>query len=855
MPTTNPVPSTDPSDLLFNAGKLDEVVNGAGSTYTDRLGVTRRTLGGIDAEAENRMDAIDAAATAQRDNIQDAADLVLSSAGYAPPVAYAAGIILTLQTQTVSYNGDTYAPKQSELPFTTSGTFETAKFRLIQGVASADLPALVGQDVQDYAALRAYTGLAKRIYITGLLATAKPAGIAGIFQHDPTDTTSADNGGTIIVGADGRRWKRDFKDEVSTKWFNPDRTGAVESTSALQSAINAAQYKTLVWSSGIYKHGQLNIPNYTKIIFEKNVELNLITAPANFTHFYIYNKTQVYMDGAGALLRMTKSDYSDESHHAINIDASTHVHLKDFNAIDCGGDGYYIGGASTSTACRYITLENCSADNCRRNGISVTFAKNVTILDGQYQRMLGTNPQAGIDLEPNAGTSVEDVTIRGAYASGNAGGGILVVFGAKNCIIDSCRSVGNGSVGFSVSSSPASPAERIPKNNTLVNCIAEGNGATGIYVYYANGTEIIAPRSVGNTGFGVQIQSAPKTKLLGGTVAENTGRGVALSSTSLSKVVGVDVTDNAGGGIVATGTNTDCDITGNYTSGNYDLSGTYNANIHVSMSAGSVTRNITRKGTGANQSGYGLFIASTSSGVTVFANDTTGGGTIADENSPTAANIATIKFRGWSRFSNGANNVGGAEFEYLPSQASSRSWRLKNDSSAYGDFAVLQETTQGGGTYATKLGISSAGHVAPGADNTQSLGTASLRWSVVYAGTGTINTSDAREKQDVSELDAAETRVAVAVKGLIRKFRFTDAVLEKGDAARIHFGVLAQDVMAAFEAEGLDPMLYGIVCYDEWTEQPEQRDDEGNVIQHFRAAGNRYGVRYEELLAFIIAAL
>lgn len=51
---------------------------------------------------------------------------------------------MTRPTQTVSYNGETYAPIQSQLPFTTSGTFETAKFRLIQGVSGADLAAPTG---------------------------------------------------------------------------------------------------------------------------------------------------------------------------------------------------------------------------------------------------------------------------------------------------------------------------------------------------------------------------------------------------------------------------------------------------------------------------------------------------------------------------------------------------------------------------------------------------------------------------------------------------------------------------------------------------------------------------------------
>lgn len=44
-------------------------------------------------------------------------------------------------------------------------------------------------------------------------------------------------------------------------------------------------------------------------------------------------------------------------------------------------------------------------------------------------------------------------------------------------------------------------------------------------------------------------------------------------------------------------------------------------------------------------------------------------------------------------------------------------------------------------------------------------------------------------------------------------------------------------------------MRYGIVCYDEWE---AELDENGNEV---RSAGNRYGVRYEELLAFMIAAL
>lgn len=42
-PTNNPIPSEDPRDLKFNAGKIDEEVNGSADYYTDRFDVQRLT--------------------------------------------------------------------------------------------------------------------------------------------------------------------------------------------------------------------------------------------------------------------------------------------------------------------------------------------------------------------------------------------------------------------------------------------------------------------------------------------------------------------------------------------------------------------------------------------------------------------------------------------------------------------------------------------------------------------------------------------------------------------------------------------------------------------------------------------
>jgi hypothetical protein len=178
-------------------------------------------------------------------------------------------------------------------------------------------------------------------------------------------------------------------------------------------------------------------------------------------------------------------------------------------------------------------------------------------------------------------------------------------------------------------------------------------------------------------------------------------------------------------------------------------------------------------------------------------------------------------------------------------------------------------------------------------DNAIDLGESSARFDDIYATNGTIQTSDRNEKQDIETLSEAEQRVAVACKGLLRKFRWKDAVAEKGDDARIHFGIIAQDLQDAFVAEGLDAGRYAMFISSTWWEADRvvpaveavegaeaTYDDEGNQLTEAVEAvvgvsehtvtdtfmtleeapegateRTRLGVRYPELLAFIIGAL
>lgn len=167
-----------------------------------------------------------------------------------------------------------------------------------------------------------------------------------------------------------------------------------------------------------------------------------------------------------------------------------------------------------------------------------------------------------------------------------------------------------------------------------------------------------------------------------------------------------------------------------------------------------------------------------------------------------------------------------------------------------------------GGTYNVRFYNNT---IRPGADNTMDFGTAALRGRVAYFATGTINTSDAREKTAPLAISDAVLDAWGDVQ--LITFQWLESIRVKGeDAARWHFGVIAQQVRDAFTAHGLDGAHYGLLCYDEWEDELEPvmgiRDNPTTgepeeyttgEMKTVLAAGNRWGIRPDQCL-FIEAA-
>ena len=168
----------------------------------------------------------------------------------------------------------------------------------------------------------------------------------------------------------------------------------------------------------------------------------------------------------------------------------------------------------------------------------------------------------------------------------------------------------------------------------------------------------------------------------------------------------------------------------------------------------------------------------------------------------------------------------------------------------------------------------------PSADNSINLGSSSLRFGTVYAGTGTINTSDAREKTSIAQFTENEISASIQLAQEIGTYQFLDSIETKGDSARVHIGMTVQRAIEIMEVHGLDPFRYGFICFDEWGDEfkehpaeyeqidiPAVLDEDGNEIEpawyeqgniikeawqeQTQKAGSRFGFRTDQLLMFI----
>ncbi|MBN2447247.1 MAG: right-handed parallel beta-helix repeat-containing protein [Phycisphaerae bacterium] len=143
----------------------------------------------------------------------------------------------------------------------------------------------------------------------------------------------------------------------------------------------------------------------------------------------------VTLRGYGATLRMRKADYAKSDykpsqwrHCLVFNNGSTNITIEGLTLASSGGDGIYIGANSkTHPPCRNVVIRNVVCDDNFRQGISVTSVDGLLIENCILKNTSGSNPQAGIDIEPNLPHNIiRNVVVRNCQALDNAGSGLLV---------------------------------------------------------------------------------------------------------------------------------------------------------------------------------------------------------------------------------------------------------------------------------------------------------------------------------------------------------------------------------------------------------------------------------------------
>ena len=257
--------------------------------------------------------------------------------------------------------------------------------------------------------------------------------------NDPTSiyaALAASSGSSLIgylpagSGAVATTVQTKLRETVSVLDFGAVGNGVVNDTAAIQAALNNAG--TIVFPAGTFTVTPLTVLSNTTLILNPNTILKAKTGyGANDSLLNISNVSNVVIQGNFAKVQMLKADYTTgEQRHGVFIVTGVNVTINDLIVTDTGGDGFYIGSYDNIAPSYNVTLNNCIADNARRNGLSIVSVKNCWINGGEYRNTIGTAPQSGIDVEPNSSDDfLWNVNINGVSTYNNYGDGISVVLG------------------------------------------------------------------------------------------------------------------------------------------------------------------------------------------------------------------------------------------------------------------------------------------------------------------------------------------------------------------------------------------------------------------------------------------
>lgn len=395
--------------------------------------------------------------------------------------------------------------------------------------------------MENYTELRLYTGIATSVRIT-------TSGVSGIFRKDTGDMTSEDNGGTIIVDAVGRRWKREFSGPVNALWFNAIGNGIHEDTECLTAALLSAKNGSLYLPSGRYlvrapkAAAALTIPAEGVRIFGDGRFASTLITDTDCVLIGATDATNVDIENIGFTGSRTAPlpwQRAIMLRGVVNARVKgCYFHKMGDNPIGFGTNGF--GGSDAipngTRQCENLSIEDNLIVDCF--GTLSILTKMIGTRDTIVRGNIIKN-SSGISIESEGaagGQFAERIIVSGnivfnvdsfrASGSGSTAGGIGVgeyarIFVVSGNVIDGVRgdTLANG---LDISTSPNQTDKSIDEfviaDNVVKNIVAVSGYGNGIALKAGDASVksmTISSNQVSNATVGISFESAFGSKTLG----------------------------------------------------------------------------------------------------------------------------------------------------------------------------------------------------------------------------------------------------------------------------------------------------------------------------------------------------
>ena len=203
--------------------------------------------------------------------------------------------------------------------------------------------------------------------------------------------------------------------------------GKTNDTYAIQKAIDT--YDNVYIPDGVYLiDGLIGLrPRSNQTIrLSDHAMLKIIPNRSPFYFlFYISGISNTLIEG-GTIIGDRYSHTGTDGEGGMGVDIGSNnksITIKNMRIKEFWGDGINIGD---DTASENIRLESIICSDNKRQGLSITNAKDIVIETCLFEDSNGSGSQAGINIETKTGGMVKNVSILNTWAINNVGNGITI---------------------------------------------------------------------------------------------------------------------------------------------------------------------------------------------------------------------------------------------------------------------------------------------------------------------------------------------------------------------------------------------------------------------------------------------